>query len=496
MKQYTEAYARLAADSSFVAKVLSAGVRKLPQGVPTAQRAMAGLEGVAGADRERAGLRTAMSAAYMLDRRLDEAIDHGERGRAESLRLGDDEAALHSAATLGSVLVFAGRLNEGWTLLEEAITQARDTHQEAEAARGYRMISTSASVLVEYDHAERWLVEGLRYAQNVELWNHRHYMTAHLAHVQWATGHWDAATATAQQALADGRGGVTTRITAQYVLGYLALGRGDLTGAAELLQEALTLGERMAELQRFSPPLWGLAEVARCQDQHAEAIALCERGFRASAGGKDAAYLFPYLVTGVRAQLAGGDPEGAQSWAGKVGEVLAIRALPGTQPAQEHAAGLIRLAHGDLPGARQSLTAAVQGLSQQRRFWEGAWARLDLAAVALKSRRRGEAVQLIGAVRTEAAGVGARPLVEAADRMIAPDGNRSGRTTRWHPLSAREFEVAQLVAEGLTNRQIAERLTLAPKTISAHVEHILTKLGAARRAEIASWYTQVGPDKG
>jgi biopolymer transport protein ExbB len=40
MKQYTEAYARLAADSSFVAKVLSAGVRKLPQGVPTAQRAM------------------------------------------------------------------------------------------------------------------------------------------------------------------------------------------------------------------------------------------------------------------------------------------------------------------------------------------------------------------------------------------------------------------------------------------------------------------------
>ena len=40
MKQYTEAYARLAADSSFVARVLAAGVRKLPQGVPTAQRAM------------------------------------------------------------------------------------------------------------------------------------------------------------------------------------------------------------------------------------------------------------------------------------------------------------------------------------------------------------------------------------------------------------------------------------------------------------------------
>ena len=93
------------------------------------------------------------------------------------------------------------------------------------------MIGSSASVLVEYDRAEHWLAEGVRYAEKVELWNHRHYMASHLAHVQWATGQWDAATQTAQQALADGRGGITTRITAQYVLGYLAMGRGDWNAA-------------------------------------------------------------------------------------------------------------------------------------------------------------------------------------------------------------------------------------------------------------------------
>ena len=64
----------------------------------------------------------------------------------------------------------------------------------------------------------------------------------------------------------------------------------------------------------------------------------------------------------------------------------------------------------------------------------------------------------------------------------------------WHPLSAREFEIARLVAAGLTNRQIAEQLVLAPKTISAHVTHILTKLGAARRAEIAAWCATVRQD--
>jgi DNA-binding CsgD family transcriptional regulator len=55
------------------------------------------------------------------------------------------------------------------------------------------------------------------------------------------------------------------------------------------------------------------------------------------------------------------------------------------------------------------------------------------------------------------------------------------------PLSARELEVARLVATGATNREIAEALAIAPKTASAHIEHILRKLGAARRTQIAAW---------
>ncbi len=54
-------------------------------------------------------------------------------------------------------------------------------------------------------------------------------------------------------------------------------------------------------------------------------------------------------------------------------------------------------------------------------------------------------------------------------------------------LSARENEVARLIATGATNRAIAQTLFIAPKTVAAHVEHILTKLDVSRRAEIASW---------
>jgi DNA-binding CsgD family transcriptional regulator len=79
--------------------------------------------------------------------------------------------------------------------------------------------------------------------------------------------------------------------------------------------------------------------------------------------------------------------------------------------------------------------------------------------------------------------------VTAAETLLDPP---SRLAQPWHPLSAREYAVATLIAAGLTNREIAAQLVLSPKTISAHVEHILAKLGAARRAEIAAWAARIG----
>jgi DNA-binding CsgD family transcriptional regulator/tetratricopeptide (TPR) repeat protein len=455
------------------------------------------LDGLHSGDRERVRLHSAMAAAYLLDDRLDEAIAHGEVSRAESLRAGADEAAINAIATLGTVLVFVGRMDEGWQLLEDSITRAHGAHQEAEAARGYRLIGSAASELVEYDRGERWLADGIRYAEQAELWNHRHFMASHLAHVYWATGQWDAAAQTAQQALADGRGGITTRITARYALGFLAMGRDDGGTADTLLREARAEAEQMAELNRISPPLWGLAEAARCQGDYDTALTLCEHGYRACAEVTGAAYLFPYLLTGVRAYLALGDIAAAESWSDRVGAVLNARAIPGTLPAIDQGRGLILLAHGEVSAARQALESASRGWRARRRFWEGTWARLDLAEAAVRARRRGEAAVFLDEARTAAAGVGASAVIAAADRLTTQfDLARSAEP--WHPLSAREFEIAQLVAAGLTNRQIAQQLVLAPKTISAHVTHILAKLGAARRAEIAAWWATVraGPGQG
>src|SRR3954452_19664727 len=61
-------------------------------------------------------------------------------------------------------------------------------------------------------------------------------------------------------------------------------------------------------------------------------------------------------------------------------------------------------------------------------------------------------------------------------------------------LTPREREVASLIAEGLTNGQMAERLYISPKTAAVHVSNILMKLGLAGRAEVAAWAVRQGID--
>ncbi|MGI5327102.1 helix-turn-helix domain-containing protein [Actinomadura nitritigenes] len=74
----------------------------------------------------------------------------------------------------------------------------------------------------------------------------------------------------------------------------------------------------------------------------------------------------------------------------------------------------------------------------------------------------------------------------------ASDGSADGPAPDACPLTERELQVAALVAEGLSNRDIAERLTIAKRTADSHVEHILSKLGFSSRAQIAVWVTEQG----
>jgi DNA-binding CsgD family transcriptional regulator len=103
---------------------------------------------------------------------------------------------------------------------------------------------------------------------------------------------------------------------------------------------------------------------------------------------------------------------------------------------------------------------------------------------------------LVREVRDAAETMGSEPLLGRADQLTQLAKGRGAELEPWHPLTVREFEVAQRIAEGLTNAEIGQELFISPKTASSHVEHIMAKLVVTRRAEIATWVASVnGPSR-
>lgn len=87
-----------------------------------------------------------------------------------------------------------------------------------------------------------------------------------------------------------------------------------------------------------------------------------------------------------------------------------------------------------------------------------------------------------------ARGAGLRIAGIVDEVLHGPAPGASDRTD--HPLSRREREVADLVAQGRTNKEIATALVIAVRTAETHLEHIRTKLGVSSRAQIAAWVVQ------
>jgi len=85
------------------------------------------------------------------------------------------------------------------------------------------------------------------------------------------------------------------------------------------------------------------------------------------------------------------------------------------------------------------------------------------------------------------------PVVTSDAETLPEPRSERASAERSDQLTSREQEIAALVAEALSNREIAERLVISKRTVDAHVEHIYTKLGISSRMELANWLKALSP---
>lgn len=148
--------------------------------------------------------------------------------------------------------------------------------------------------------------------------------------------------------------------------------------------------------------------------------------------------------------------------------------------------GRLEAANGDRDAAEDALIRAVETTEPLGRPFELANAQLALGQFLRRERRRRSAADLIRAARETFAQLDAAPAVARCDRELGASGLRHYRREDVGALTPQEITVAELVASGHSNREVAHDLQLSVKTVEVHLTRIYAKLGISSRGQLAA----------
>jgi DNA-binding CsgD family transcriptional regulator len=435
------------------------------------------------------------------------AVEWADRALEVCERVGCQATRPRALVNKGTALTgMDGRLDEGIAILEQAWAEARAAGDGFNEFRAIHNLLNNRINLWPFERTRAALEEARRASERSGrrggtsgLWAE---LIAHLAELE---GDLPAGRAAVEEAMrSDPGAGGPDYHWCGHVAAELATETGDLDAA-----EAFLAGVRAD--QRTDDPddtaRWQLvvrARIAGRRGQLTEAAGFLDQALAGVGDGKPAVVSFLRIVladivvaglpVGEAKRLAGliadpvspewwGDPAGAGQLRGALAEVegrpeeALAGFLEGAQPAGYHrpryaqAASELGAARSLLvlgrPGEARAHADRALGLLER---WPG-WRRNEAEAVAQR------------VARADAAAAAAAEAIEGA---IGSGPGGAG------PLTAREQEVAALVAAGLTNGEVAKRLYISTKTASVHVSNILSKLGLTNRAELAAWAVRTG----
>ncbi|MGE3291065.1 MAG: LuxR C-terminal-related transcriptional regulator [Geminicoccaceae bacterium] len=386
-----------------------------------------------------------MAQLYMLAGDGPAAVEWGGHALQIAEPLGLTDTIVHTLNSVGTAELFMGE-TAGRAKLERSLELARAAELHEHAARALLNLGHHALAVREHERALQHLAAGFGDAQEHDLASYTFYAIALRSRANLELGRWQEAGADANLVL-EGAAGANSWLIAAAVAGALRVRRGD-PDAATLLGEASERAWAADEIRRIGPIAAARAEAAwlagdaeqPCSEiadafdlalRHPEPWQLGELGLWLWRAGRldqpPEPMALPYRLE------IDGDWQGAAAVWSRLGcpyeEALALAG--GDQPAQLRALDLLR-----------SLEAAPAAALVRRRLHAD----------------------------------GARGI---------PRGPRAA--TRQNPLgmTVRQVDILRLLAEGLSNKEIAARLAIAPKTVDHHVCAVLAKLEVTTRKQAA-----------
>jgi predicted ATPase/class 3 adenylate cyclase/DNA-binding CsgD family transcriptional regulator len=370
-----------------------------------------------------------------------------------AIEAGEEEWGLRLAADLWPFWFKRGALSEGRDLLERLLSAGSEGIEPGVRAAALNAAGTLARYQGDLASADRLITEALEIRRGLadpkataDSLNNLGYVTLQRGDHRRAQSLYDEALRTYRQ-----RGDQQGIADALSHLALIALHEGDRTTARKFEQESLDIWRALGDMQGVAWALEGLGKVELEAGDRKAAIASFREGLEVARGIGDG-WSIALLIEGFACAAAS---QGLADHALRLaGAAAAIRKRVGTPLAPLHE----RQLHRWLERAR----FALRPVRSEHAYAAGSEMSLDDAVAE--------------AIATQAGG---SPTVRE-------------ERDQWSRLSERELEVASLIAQGLSNKQIAERLFIATGTVERHVANILGKLDMSNRAQVAAWVAERG----
>ncbi len=396
-----------------------------------------------------------------------------ERLAREALELargiGDVGVEVVALALLGSALVSSGAVGEGLQRLEECGAMAIGEEFAETAAPGWALCHTVSACadVGDFGRAAQWCRALHTWSA---VWQARHFFgicrTAY-GDVLATSGDWSSAEQELLSALDDLRATRPALAAPTAIrLGRLRVRQGDLAEARSLFEAALPLPQAIL----------ALGELDLAGGDATAAADAADRVLRRLGQGS-ILDRFPALELLARARALVGDGDGADAATTELESEADRLATPYMRGRARLVRGRVLEAADDHDGARQAAEDAVDLFTECSAPYEAADARLLLSSALEALGRPGRAEAEARAAR------GAFVLLNASAR--------EGRRAR-EELTPREGDILRLVAQGLGDAQIAERLFLSPHTVHRHIANVRTKLDVPSRAAAVATATRMG----
>jgi DNA-binding CsgD family transcriptional regulator/tetratricopeptide (TPR) repeat protein len=402
-------------------------------------------------------------AAYlaMLARRSSDAVEWGRRAIIVATASEARQALPLAYNALGCARIIGFEDLGGVADLERSGSLAAELGDHRSVVGGLSNTGSALGEIRRYSDGALALEKAMAYAADHDFDYAGRYAHAWLGRIRFEQGDWVTAEAIASETLGDQASSPISPMVALAVAGRIRARRGQ-PGAREALEQAWAIASRTNDLQRTWPAIAGLAEAAWLEEWPAPEVAGIVDRLQAlldEARGLRLAWAIGELAFWLaRHGHEAGDPLGA---------------------AEPFAAGL--------SGDHRRAAAAWQAIGCP---YETAWALADVDDEhALRS-----ALDLLISLGAEPLTARVRRRLRAIGASNIPRGPRATTASSPSGLTAREQEVLGLLSAGMTDREIADRLVVSPRTVSHHVSAILGKLGVRRRTEAIGVATSREPD--